>query len=164
MSLSFCFIFLGYMIHECAAWSTIHKKWYFLPRRMSKERYHEDTDPYQGTNLILTTDSNFSNVEVNNSRKLRKLLLFLTFALYCLVIISYLMFLQVTKVGEVIPTHGFSSLKFIPDTEDEIIVALKSEEVPQGSATYLMMFNIKGEIILPETKIADIKYEGIEFI
>lgn len=125
--------FPGYMIHECATWSNIHKKWFFLPRRMSKERYHEDTDPYQGTNLILTTDSNFSNVEV-------------------------------TRVGEIIPTHGFSSFKFIPDTEDEIIVALKSEEVPQGSATYVMLFNIMGEIILPETKIADIKYEGIEFI
>lgn len=75
-----------------------------------------------------------------------------------------LIFLQVTKVGEVIPTHGFSSFKFIPDTEDQVIVALKSEELPQASATYMMLFNIKGEIILPETKIADIKYEGIEFI
>lgn len=52
------------MIHESAAWSDIHKKWFFLPRRMSKERYHEDKDPYHGTNLILTTDSNFSNIEV----------------------------------------------------------------------------------------------------
>lgn len=71
---------------------------------------------------------------------------------------------QVTKVGEVLPTHGFSSFKFIPGTEDEVILALKSEEVPQGSATYVMVFNIKGEILLPETKIADLKYEGVEFI
>lgn len=31
----------------------------------------------------------------------------------------------VGRVGEVVPTHGFSSFKFIPDTDDQIIVALK---------------------------------------
>lgn len=53
------------MLHECAAWSNIHNKWFFLPRRMSGERYHEDKDPYRGTNVILTTDSNFANIEVS---------------------------------------------------------------------------------------------------
>lgn len=28
----------GYMIHESGVWSDIHKRWYFLPRRCSKER------------------------------------------------------------------------------------------------------------------------------
>lgn len=28
----------GYMIHESGAWSDIHKKWFFLPRRCSKEK------------------------------------------------------------------------------------------------------------------------------
>lgn len=28
----------GYMIHESAVWSPIHRKWYFLPRRCSKEK------------------------------------------------------------------------------------------------------------------------------
>ncbi|KAE8745396.1 Soluble calcium- activated nucleotidase 1 [Frankliniella occidentalis] len=125
--------FPGYMIHESAVWSNIHKKWFFLPRKMSKEIYHEDKDPYHGTNLLLTTDENFSNIDV-------------------------------VSVGEAIRTHGFSSFKFIPGTEDDVIVALKSEETPQGSATYIMVFDIKGKILFPETKIADIKYEGIEFI
>ncbi|KAK3930313.1 Soluble calcium-activated nucleotidase 1 [Frankliniella fusca] len=125
--------FPGYMIHESAVWSNIHRKWFFLPRKMSKETYHEDTDPYHGTNILLTADENFTNIDV-------------------------------VSVGEAIPTHGFSSFKFIPGTEDEIIVALKSEETSQGSATYIMVFNIKGKVVFPEMKIADIKYEGIEFI
>ncbi len=29
----------GYIIHESAYWSDIHKKWFFLPRRASKDRY-----------------------------------------------------------------------------------------------------------------------------
>lgn len=28
----------GYMIHESVVWSSIHKKWFFMPRRCSKER------------------------------------------------------------------------------------------------------------------------------
>ncbi|XP_052124924.1 soluble calcium-activated nucleotidase 1 isoform X2 [Frankliniella occidentalis] len=80
--------FPGYMIHESAVWSNIHKKWFFLPRKMSKEIYHEDKDPYHGTNLLLTTDENFSNIDV-------------------------------VSVGEAIRTHGFSSFKFIPGTEDD---------------------------------------------
>jgi len=58
------------MIHESAVWSAIHKKWFFLPRRSSKEKYHEDTDNYKGTNVLLTTDENFENVEVCICQKL----------------------------------------------------------------------------------------------
>jgi hypothetical protein len=32
------------------------------------------------------------------------------------------------------------------------------------TATYIMGFDITGKILLPETKIADEKYEGFEFI
>lgn len=31
----------GYLLHESASWSPINRKWYFLPRRCSKERYNE---------------------------------------------------------------------------------------------------------------------------
>lgn len=71
---------------------------------------------------------------------------------------------SVRRVGEVVPTHGFSSFKFIPNTDDQIIVALKSEEDSGVVATYVMAFTLDGRILLPETKIASVKYEGIEFI
>jgi len=67
-------------------------------------------------------------------------------------------------IGEIIPTHGYSSFKFLPGTNDLIIVALKSEEVGSKTASYITVFNIHGQIILPEIKIANHKYEGIEFI
>lgn len=62
------------------------------------------------------------------------------------------------------PSHGFSSFKFIPQTNDQVIVALKSEELEGKIASYIMVFNLKGEFLLPETKIGDFKYEGIEFV
>lgn len=69
-----------------------------------------------------------------------------------------------SQVGMLNPTHGFSSFKFIPNTDDQIIVALKSEEDAGKIATYIMAFTLDGRILLPETKIGDVKYEGIEFI
>lgn len=70
----------------------------------------------------------------------------------------------VQQVGPLNPTHGFSSFKFIPNTDDQIIVALKSEEDAGRIATYILAFTLDGRILLPETKIGDVKYEGLEFI
>jgi len=71
---------------------------------------------------------------------------------------------KVTKVGDLIPSHGFSSFKFIPGTKDSVVVALKSEEVEGLIATYVMVFKTDGTILFPETKIGDVKFEGIEFV
>lgn len=72
--------------------------------------------------------------------------------------------ITLSRVGELTPTHGFSSFKFVPNTDDQIILALKSEEDAGKIATYIMAFTLDGRILLPETKIGDVKYEGIEFI
>ncbi|XP_034646171.1 soluble calcium-activated nucleotidase 1 [Trachemys scripta elegans] len=72
--------------------------------------------------------------------------------------------IAVSHVGTAVPTHGFSSFKFIPDTDDQLIVALKSEEDDGKIATYIMAFTLDGRFLLPETRIGAMKYEGIEFI
>lgn len=125
--------FPGYMIHESGVWSEFHQRWFFLPRRSSHFKYDEVTDERMGTNVLLSTDSNFTNV-------------------------------MVTYIGEVIPTHGYSSFKFLPGSRDRIIVALKSEEDKGRTATYVTAFTITGAVLVPETKIADFKFEGLEFI
>lgn len=73
---------------------------------------------------------------------------------------------HVTRIGELTyPTRGFSSFKFIPGTEDKMIVALKSEEYNGKTSTYYTVFTVGGQILVPDTKIeTDLKYEGIEFI
>ncbi|XP_060027870.1 soluble calcium-activated nucleotidase 1 isoform X2 [Erinaceus europaeus] len=123
----------GYLIHESACWSDMLKRWFFLPRRASHERYSEKEDEHKGTNLLLSAAQDFSDITVSH-------------------------------VGEVVPTHGFSSFKFIPNTDDQIIVALKSEEDGGKVATYITAFTLDGRLLLPETKIGSVKYEGIEFI
>ncbi|XP_005098146.1 soluble calcium-activated nucleotidase 1 [Aplysia californica] len=71
---------------------------------------------------------------------------------------------EIKKIGSLNPTHGFSSFKFIPGTEDSIIVALKSEEDNGKIASYILAFDINGNTLMPEKKIGDVKYEGIEFV
>ncbi|XP_072030027.1 soluble calcium-activated nucleotidase 1-like [Amphiura filiformis] len=70
----------------------------------------------------------------------------------------------VSKIGVVNPIRGFSSFKFVPETNDNVIVALKTEEDRGNIATYFTVFTLDGIILVPDTKFADIKYEGIEFI
>lgn len=72
--------------------------------------------------------------------------------------------IKVTKVGNLIPIRGFSSFKFLPGSQDTIIIALKTEEYQGQTATYIMAFTIDGNIMMPETKVIDKKFEGLEFI
>lgn len=74
--------------------------------------------------------------------------------------------IKVSHIGELgePASHGFSSFKFVPNTEDRVIIALKSEELEGKIATYVMAFDLDGKILYPETKIGDLKYEGIEFV
>jgi soluble calcium-activated nucleotidase 1 len=75
-------------------------------------------------------------------------------------------FSEVTSsyVGDLNPVRGFSSFKFIPGREDEV-VALKSVEDGDNIESYIMIFNIlNGKILLKETKVGDMKFEGVEII
>ena len=128
--------FPGYMIHEAITWSDIHKQWFALPRRASINKYNDVDDERHGTNFMLRANEDFSGK----------------------VLVS-----RVTELGEP-ATHGFSSFKFVPGTQDTVIIALKSEEYKGTIASYVLVFNIDGTILYPETKIGDHKYEGIEFV
>ena len=72
--------------------------------------------------------------------------------------------IDMRRFGPFNPTHGFSSFKFIPGTDDTLIVALKSEEDAGKIISYIMAFNMDGDFLMEETKIAEVKMEGIEFI
>ncbi|OQR70355.1 soluble calcium-activated nucleotidase 1-like [Tropilaelaps mercedesae] len=136
----------GYMIHEAVNWSPIHQQWFFLPRRASHEAYDDLKDEERGTNLLLRASQDFQKISLQN-------------------------------VGPKIDSHGFSSFKFIPgecfiekkafrlNTQESVAVAIKSEEVKGKAATYITVFKVKdGQILHHETKIGNVKYEGIEFI
>jgi len=45
-----------------------------------------------------------------------------------------------------------------------MILALRSTKSQNGDETYVMAFDLKGNMLLNETKFADQKYQGIEFL
>ena len=69
-----------------------------------------------------------------------------------------------THIGPLNKYRGFSSFKFVPGTKDSVIVALKSEENRGKIATYIMAFSLSGQMRMKEQKVADVKFEGLEFI
>ena len=130
---SISFLSLGYIIHESGVWSDIHKQWFFLPRRASRDTYEEVADERRATNLLFRTSEDFGGI-------------------------------QMQRMGPFNPTHGFSSFKFVPGTQDRIILALKSEEDQGVITSYATVLNIEGDVLLEEMKIGDKKYEGVEFV
>lgn len=52
----------GYLLHEAVVWSPHHKRWYVLPRRMSREAYNDVLDERRGANTVITASPDFSSV------------------------------------------------------------------------------------------------------
>lgn len=96
----------GYMVFESCAWNNNEQKWYFLPRRASKERYDEKLDEQRATNLMISADEHFEKI-------------------------SY------KSIGTIVPIRGYSSFKFVPNTNERLIIALKSEEDNGMTRTYV---------------------------
>ncbi|XP_050069982.1 apyrase [Anopheles maculipalpis] len=126
----------GYMIHESGAWSEVHRRWFFLPRRCSRERYNETRDEHMGCNFLISSDETFQGVRAIELKR-----------------------------NDVPSTHGYSSFKFLPTSNDEIIVALSTEELNGKTSSFISAFTIEGEPLMVETRIhTEYKYEGLEFI
>lgn len=74
--------------------------------------------------------------------------------------------IEVKHITTLTPTRGFSEFKFLPNSKDQIIVALKSEENEelQTQNSYITVFSIDGTILLEESEIpGKHKFEGLEF-
>ncbi|CAD5219455.1 unnamed protein product [Bursaphelenchus xylophilus] len=126
--------FPGYIAHEGCQWSKLHKKWFFLPRRLSHEVFNPFQDGFRSTNVLMIAEEDFSQIEV-------------------------------IEIGAVVPERGYSAFQFVPDTNDTIIFALKTVEA-QGMPleTYASVFDIKGNILLPDVVVPfAYKLEGVEF-
>lgn len=68
-------------------------------------------------------------------------------------------------VGRVIPTRGYSSFKFVPNTNEQLIIALKTEEDSGETRSFVCLLDVKGNILVKDIRISnDLKYEGVEFV
>jgi len=135
----------GYVIHEAIRWSPYMRKWVFMPRRISKKDYDDVLDEKRGSNKVVIVDESFTSAEIVEVK-------------------------MASKDG----LHGFSSFAFIPGTNDQHAIALRSvEEDCAGDdldvckqRSYIVIFDVlTGEVLMDEVKIKeDMKFEGIEFV
>ena len=126
---------VGYLLHEAAAWSQHHKQWFFLPRKESSEAYNEVADEERGTNVVIRTSSSFSGVKYSR--------------------------LPAAPVKQ----RGFSTFKFVPHTNDLILIGIKTKEYKGEVASYVTVFKTNMDPLLEETEISrSDKFEGLEFV
>ena len=134
--------FPGYNVHEAIHFDDVHRKWIVLPRRVSSDPYDEKLDELRGSNLVLVLDEDFTRVE-------RKI-----------------------AVGPHIPLRGWSTFKFLPKSNNDLIVAVKTEEQENkltGQAvqqSFITVFRLSdGLELMPQTPVPGaMKFEGLEFL
>lgn len=72
----------------------------------------------------------------------------------------------VSKVGTLTPVRGFSAFKFVPGTNDNVILALKSAENDAAGTqeTFITLFTVDGRVLLEEELMGHNKFEGLAFV
>eukprot|EP00931_Biecheleriopsis_adriatica_P047812 TRINITY_DN27594_c0_g1_i1.p1 TRINITY_DN27594_c0_g1~~TRINITY_DN27594_c0_g1_i1.p1 ORF type:complete len:446 (+),score=84.73 TRINITY_DN27594_c0_g1_i1:32-1339(+) len=127
----------GYIVHEACRWSEIHKMWFFLPRKLSRERYDEIIDAGKCVNLMLAVPDNGSDSDV--------------------LMQSYL---------TMAATRGCSDFLFVPGTGDcHILVMRTSESLDNDVDTYVSVIDLEANVLMPEQLIAkNRKFEGAAWV
>ena len=135
----------GYVIIEAVNWSDHLKKWVFLPRRISSESYDDVKDEQRGGNKIVLVDNSFTNPQVVE-----------------------------IKGMDPDPFRGFSTFAFVPGTNDEHVMAIRSVEedcaiggdaVCKQRSYFLILNVLTGEVLSDELQFPeDLKFEGLEFV
>lgn len=132
----------GYIIIETIIYDNISDFLYILPRKISMVSFNKKTDSKLGNNIMIRCKIN-DDLNCSNFEKI------------------YIGKNSYDKEDET----GFSSVKFIPNTSNKLIIALKTLEQYKKIETYIQIFDINGKVLLKSIKISkDNKYEGIEFI
>nr|ABI20151.1 35.8 kDa salivary protein [Phlebotomus duboscqi] len=122
----------GFIWHEAVNWSKLKNQWVLLPRKCSELPFDTNTEETIGCNKIIIASENFQIV-----RSIR------------------------IKGKSIDPAAGFSSFKFLPESDDQILIALKTIEKNGKTATYLTVIDITGRVLMPDKIINEDKFEGI---
>lgn len=129
------FTYPGYMIFESCVWNEKEKKWYFLPRRASQERYDEELDEKRATNLLVIADEDFQNVKYK----------------------------QIGEVVPVRGYSSFKFVPHT--NKRLIIALKSEEDEGNTKTYITLFDRLDGNIIIKDQIISSsLKYEGIEFI
>lgn len=126
----------GYMIHESGRWSDVHLRWFFMPRKLSREPYDEVRDASKCVSLLLAAKGDGAEATCI-ARSLEPALSFL-------------------------PLRGASDFFFIPNTNDTHLFITRTEETLDNAVTtFASVIDLAGNVLMAEQEIArGCKFEG----
>ena len=129
----------GYMIHEGARWSEVHKQWFFMPRKLSREPYDEVIDASKCVNLMLATPETPDEAASE------------------VIMQDYL-----TKSD----LRGCSDFLFVPGTNDTHIFLTRTEEsLDNVVSTFASVIDLEANVLMKEELIAtERKFEGAAIV
>ena len=128
-----------YMIHESGRWSDYHKRWFFLPRKMSREPYDEIIDRSKCVNLMFTLpEPPLTTPLAPHEIGMQDIL------------------------GCTGGKRGCSDFLFIPGTHDCHIFILRTEETIEDEInTYASVIDLEGRTLMAECLVGkNRKFEG----
>jgi soluble calcium-activated nucleotidase 1 len=130
----------GYMIHESCRWSDIHQKWFFLPRKASRELYDEIKDASKCVNLMMAAEDGITESDGG----------------------KVLMQPYLSKSD----LRGCSDFLFVPGTNDTHLFVIRTEESLEGViTTFASVVDLEANVLLEECEIAqDRKFEGAAWV
>ena len=177
-------LFPGYLWIEAIEWSNIHRKWFIVPRYVSFEKYDSILTESRGCNLLIIASEDFSDIELvwirfeKGHKKVkndvvdridRNLLMVQRNGYKSLSDLSAEELRSMSVKQENMKTDmqysnkGFSSIRFLPNTNDTIIVGVRTQERDTEVVnSFLSVFDIDGNVYLQSKKIPGRKkYEGL---
>jgi len=73
--------------------------------------------------------------------------------------------LEILELGDLNKNFGFVGLRYIPGTNNQLVLALKTGLDKQGNQlSTLVVYNQAGMVVMPEITVAEGIYSGVEFL
>merc|ERR1712228_649149 len=171
-------LFPGYLWIEAIEWSAFHKKWFIAPRYVSFEKYDSILTENRGCNLLIIASEDFSDIDlvwigfkqsykvknVMDRMDYRNLLQYKSMNDLSAEQLRSMSVKQENMKSQLQHSNkGFSSIRFLPNTNDSMIVGVRTQERNKEVVnSFLSVFDIDGNVYLQSKKIPGRrKYEGL---
>jgi len=173
-------LFPGYLWIEAIEWSTIHRKWFIVPRYVSFNKYDSVLTEERGCNLLIIASEDFTEIQlvwIRFKNKQKNILnrmdanrnLLMDNGYRSVNDLSAEELISMSVKQENMKTYlqhsnkGFSSIRFLPNTNDTMLVGIRTQESNKEVVnSSLSVFDIEGNVYLQSKKIPGRKkYEGI---
>uniref|UniRef100_A0A7S1QWB9 Apyrase n=1 Tax=Neobodo designis TaxID=312471 RepID=A0A7S1QWB9_NEODS len=126
----------GYAIHECAAWSRVHRSWVFVPRHVSNAAYTPEDENKHGSTVLVITDAAFRTART----------------------------VPLPPMRSSATPFGVTECKFVPNGRDDALVIVKAVTKADGTfESVVAMVSLDGRLIMDDAPMpAGFQFEALE--